>query len=74
MATAELTPELVAEDGLIVDLVVSPQETAEVAARPLDARRVNAVARFLRLLDNSPAAEPPADLVESTLARIRAAE
>lgn len=73
MAVADLIAE---EDGLIVDLVVGGMTKTEasdlVAARPVDARRVDAVARFLRLLDSTPAAEPPADLVESTLARIDA--
>ncbi len=73
MAVAEIIAE---EDGLIVDLVVGGMSKTEareiVAARPVDARRVDAVARSLRLLDSTPAAEPPADLVESTLARIDA--
>ena len=73
MAVAELIAE---EDGLIVDLVVGGMSDSEArfAARPVDARRVHAVARFLRLLDSTPAAEPPLDLVESTLARIDAGD
>lgn len=62
------------EDGLIVDLVVGGIERSEVLenARPVNAQRVDAVARFFRLLDQSADIEPPEDLVETTLARIEA--
>lgn len=72
MAIAELIAE---EDGLIVDLVVGgePEQDADAPARSVDTRRVAAVAKILRLLDNTPVCEPPTDLVASTLARIEAA-
>lgn len=63
------------EDGLIVDLVVggiSHGEVRESWARPVDAQRVDAIARFFRLMEQTPAIDPPADLVASTLARIEA--
>lgn len=60
------------EDGLIVDMVVGGIDRNEVRdnARPVNAQRVDAVARFFRLLDQSAEIEPPEDLVEATLARI----
>jgi hypothetical protein len=63
------------EDGLIVDLVVGGIDRSEVrdnGGRAVDAMRLDAVARFFRLMDQSEDIEPPADLVESTLARIEA--
>lgn len=64
------------EDGLIVDLVVGGISRSEVrdTSRPVDAKRLDAVARFFRLMDNSPDYDPPEDLIESTLARIDARE
>jgi hypothetical protein len=64
------------EDGLIVDLVVGGIDRDEVRDsgwRSVDAQRVDAVTRFFRLMDQTVDIDPPADLVESTLARIEAA-
>jgi hypothetical protein len=64
------------EDGLIVDLVVGGidrDEVRESGWRAVDTQRLDAVARFFRLMDQTADIEPPADLVESTLARIEAA-
>ena len=61
------------EDGLIVDLVVggmTRNEVRDAAPGPVDSRRLDAVARFFRLLDLTPATEPPANLVDATLKRI----
>jgi hypothetical protein len=63
------------EDRLIVDLVVggmTRDEVQETVSQQLDAQRVDAVARFFRLMDLTPAMEPPVDLVAATLARIEA--
>ena len=66
------------EDGLIVDLVVGGLSVAESRAEAddvqIDARRLNAVARFFKLMDQLPATEPPKDLVQSTLDRIEDAK
>lgn len=62
------------QDALIVDLVVgglSPSDAAiEAEGRMIDARRLAAVTRFLKLMKSSPTIEPPKDLVERTLRRI----
>ena len=62
------------EDGLIVDLVVgglnrtAARECAQ--SRRVDARRLYAVARFFKLMDQTPPIEPSQDLVEATLKRV----
>ena len=64
------------EDGLIVDLVVGGIDRDEIRDsgwRCVDTQRLDAVARFFRLMDQTEDIEPPADLVDKTLARIRAA-
>ena len=62
------------EDGLIVDLVVGGLGRAEArecaAGQHVDARRLDAVARFFKLMDQMPPMEPSTDLVEAALKRI----
>ena len=64
------------EDGRAVDLLLD--QTANAGQIPMYAaagnhgfeKRVNSVSGLLRLLDEMPAAEPPADLMVRTLQRI----
>lgn len=62
------------EDALVVDLVVgglTATESREASEdRHVDARRLNAVARFFKLIDQAPAIEPSKDLVQAVLDRI----
>ena len=64
------------EDCLIVDLVVGGLSLVESrqasAGRRVDARRLDAVSRFFKLIEMTPTIEPSKDLVQATLDRIAA--
>jgi hypothetical protein len=59
------------DDGLVIDLVVGGVSPSEVeSSKPVRPERVHAVARLFRLMAQTPAVDPPEDLVDSTLRRI----
>lgn len=62
------------EDELIVDLIIGGLDQAEAHERAegqhVDARRLDAVARFFKLMDQTPPIEPSKDLVEATLKHV----
>jgi hypothetical protein len=68
--------ELRPEDRQAVDMLLDHSRSAVgfAAESGVDPARLNAVSAVLHLLDNLPAADPPADLLARTLERVGAAE
>jgi hypothetical protein len=64
------------EDGVVVDLMlgkISSVELRSTGVRSLDVDRIAAVNKLIRLIGQAPETEPPAQLMERTLARVRQA-
>ncbi len=64
------------EDGVVVDLMLGQMSTIELRStgvKSLDVERVAAVNKVIRLIEQAPEADPPAELMERTLARVRQA-
>lgn len=65
------------EDGVVVDLMlgqVSSIELRSTGVKSLEVERIAAVNKVIRLIELAPPAEPPAELIERTLARVRRAQ
>lgn len=64
------------EDGVVVDLMLgqlSPIELRSTGVKSLDIERIAAVNKVIRLIEQAPEQDPPAELMERTLARVRRA-
>jgi hypothetical protein len=69
-------PNLSTDDRRAIDVILMNGQTNSTQAAPTAASdglaaRIDHVASFLRVLDLMPAEEPPADLTQRTLQRIR---